>query len=57
LIDSDKICRLNTQYGEFYFKDNYIKIDNTEIEVRDVVFQIAKTFKLDLIGKLNGAKN
>lgn len=55
LIESDKIYRLNTHDGEFYYKDNYIKIDNTKIEARDVAFQIAKTFKIDLIGKLIGA--
>lgn len=57
LIETDKIYKLNTQDGEFFYKDNYIKIDNTNIEARDVALQIVKTFKIDIIGKLIEAKN
>lgn len=49
LIESDKIYRLNTINDEFYYKDNYIKIDNTEMEAEDVALQISKAFNIDLI--------
>jgi len=52
LLETDKIYRLNTQDGEFYYKDNYIKIDNTEMEAKDVALQILKAFNIGLIEPL-----
>ena len=46
LLEGDAKHKLNTN-GDFFYTQNYLKIDNTNLSAAEAARQIAETFKLD----------